>query len=136
MKIEKAIELLQQYQQWSLGKIDDISTVLSHNELTEALDVVLQDAKYQIQKRKLNEILRRESEETKDLNIEEAAKKYAENKSSNFKNTHIRDFTAGAKWQEQRMFSEDDLREAYSMGMFAVTSGRNFNDWFKQYKKK
>jgi hypothetical protein len=29
--------------------------------------------------------------------MEEAAEKYAESKSSNFRNTHIRDFKAGAK---------------------------------------
>ena len=35
-----------------------------------------------------------------------------------------------------QLFTEEDLRQAYNYGMFAVTSGRNFNDWFKNFKKK
>jgi hypothetical protein len=39
----------------------------------------------------------------KQLELEEAAEKYADSKSSNFKNTHIRDFIAGAKWMQEQM---------------------------------
>jgi hypothetical protein len=42
----------------------------------------------------------------------------------------------GAKWQAERMYTEDDMRMAYSYGMFAVTTGRNFKDWFINYKNK
>ena len=41
-----------------------------------------------------------------------------------------------AKYQVKRMYTEEDLRQAYNYGMFAVTSGRNFKDWFTNYKKK
>ena len=36
----------------------------------------------------------------------------------------------------KQLFAEEDLRQAYNYGMFAVTSGRNFKDWFTNYKKK
>jgi hypothetical protein len=51
--------------------------------------------------------------------LEEAAEKYAGGKSSNssFRNTHIRDFTEGVKWQEKRSYSEEDLREAFKHGI-------------------
>jgi hypothetical protein len=42
----------------------------------------------------------------------------------------------GVKWQAERLYSEDDMRRAYSYGMFAVTTGRNFKDWFINYKSK
>jgi hypothetical protein len=41
--------------------------------------------------------------------LEEAAEKYAESKSSNFRNTHIRDFKEGAKYQAERMYSEEEV---------------------------
>jgi hypothetical protein len=38
--------------------------------------------------------------------------------------------------QTEKLFTEDDMRRAYSYGMFAVTTGRNFKDWFINYKSK
>jgi hypothetical protein len=38
--------------------------------------------------------------------------------------------------QSEKLFTEDDMRRAYSYGMFAVTTGRNFKDWFINYKNK
>jgi hypothetical protein len=38
--------------------------------------------------------------------------------------------------QSEKLFTEDDMRRAYSYGMFAVTTGRNFKDWFTNYKSK
>ena len=67
--------------------------------------------------------------------IEEAAKRHTE---IWFKNcAHTKElFIAGAEWQAERMYTEEDLRQAYNYGMFAVTTGRNFKDWFTNYKKK
>ncbi len=45
-------------------------------------------------------------------------------------------YEAGATEMANKMYTEKDLRDAYNYGMFAVTSGRNFNDWFKNFKKK
>jgi len=44
-------------------------------------------------------------------------------------------YEAGATEMANKMYTEKDLRDAYNYGMFAVTSGRNFNDWFKERKK-
>jgi hypothetical protein len=43
----------------------------------------------------------------------------------------------GAKWQQERMYSEDDLRNAYRWGT-TVNHGtkEHFNEWFEQFKKK
>ena len=38
--------------------------------------------------------------------------------------------------QSEKLFTEEDMRRAYSYGMFAVTTGRNFKDWFTNYKSK
>ena len=38
--------------------------------------------------------------------------------------------------KQKQGYSEEDLRQAYNYGMFAVTSGRNFKDWFTNYKSK
>jgi hypothetical protein len=59
---------------------------------------------------------------------------------------------AGAKWQAERMYSEEDLREAFSGGRTVynykseweetyndnMTSSKfeNFTKWFEQFKKK
>jgi hypothetical protein len=46
-------------------------------------------------------------------------------------------FIKGAKWQEERMYSEEDLRNAYRWGTI-VNQGtkKHFNEWFEQFKKK
>ena len=46
---------------------------------------------------------------------------------------------AGAKWQAERMYSEEDMKKAYERGMFAIIEtghGDTFDEWFKQFKKK
>ena len=46
-------------------------------------------------------------------------------------------FKDGAKWQQERMYSEEDLRNAYRWGT-TVNHGtkEHFNEWFEQFKKK
>jgi hypothetical protein len=53
------------------------------------------------------------------------------------------DFIEGAKWQAERMYSEDDLREAFkqSRNAFIFEEGmppvyKSFEEWFEQFKKK
>jgi hypothetical protein len=46
--------------------------------------------------------------------MEEAAEKYAESKSSNFKNTHIRDFKAGAKSDAAKEYWYNKFWEDYN----------------------
>ena len=52
-------------------------------------------------------------EKPKQETLEEAAEKYAEGKSSSsvFQEAHKKDFIKGAKWQQERSYSEEDLVE-------------------------
>ena len=50
----------------------------------------------------------------------------------------IQNFKEGAKWQSERMYSEEDLRETFNI---ARHIGRNniayeFDEWFNRHKKK
>jgi len=72
--------------------------------------------------------------------LEEAAEKYAESKSSNFRNTHIRDFKEGAKFQAERMYSEEDMAESFvacwkSNVPHGIECKVSFIEWFEQFKK-
>ena len=44
----------------------------------------------------------------------------------------------GAKWQAERMYSEEDMREAYMVGKHGGTTQTyyEFKEWFEQFKKK
>jgi hypothetical protein len=87
--------------------------------------------------------------------LEEAAFHYSKNKIN--KNTSLLDFTKGAKWQAERMFSEEDMRNAFdSAREFNSLDGVvdvhivlpmggdmsdlqplhfTFDDWFEQFSK-
>ena len=80
--------------------------------------------------------------------LEEAAEKYAESKSSkfSFRTTHIRDFTAGAKWQSEGIYSKEDMKSAWEDGRKfeydhnggeggEFTGAESFEEWFEQFKK-
>jgi hypothetical protein len=49
-------------------------------------------------------------------------------------------FLLGAKWQAERMYSEEDMRKAFYEGWILRGSGASFRDalekWFEQFKKK
>ena len=47
-------------------------------------------------------------------------------------------FEVGAKWQAERMYSEDDLRRAYTVGKHGGVNQTyyDFDEWFEQFKKK
>ena len=54
-------------------------------------------------------------------------------------------FKEGANWQAERMYSEEDMREAFkqghksarSMGSYNdITEQEDYNKWFEQFKKK
>ena len=71
--------------------------------------------------------------------LEEAAEKYSKRSSASvFQEAHKRDFIEGAKWQAERMYSEEDLRKSFHVGR--LYQGREgdttFNEWFEQFKKK
>ena len=52
-------------------------------------------------------------------------------------------FLEGAKWQQERSYSEEDLREAFKQSRLAKIFERDmppvyesFDEWFEQFKKK
>lgn len=71
--------------------------------------------------------------------LEEAADKYfpSAEKIGGETYTAYKGFIEGAKWQAERMYSEEDLRNAYRWGT-TVNNGtkEHFNEWFEQFKKK
>jgi hypothetical protein len=45
-------------------------------------------------------------------------------------------FIAGAKWQAERMYSEEDLLSAFEAGMMFIGEDKgSFREWFEQFKK-
>jgi hypothetical protein len=45
-------------------------------------------------------------------------------------------FYNGAKWQADRMYSEEDLRYAFECATDLNPSFESFSAWFEQFKKK
>lgn len=77
--------------------------------------------------------------------LEEAAKKRVPTSASVWDLTETRrnDFIAGAKWQQEKMYSAEDMRKAYDQGIddsfdigFSSKDDDNFNKWFEQFKNK
>jgi len=66
--------------------------------------------------------------------IEEAAKNYIN--SGKIPNDY-RSFIKGAKWQQERRYSEEDMRTSFGVGMkFMIDNKLSFDEWFNQFKKK
>jgi hypothetical protein len=80
-------------------------------------------------------------QEPKQETLEEASKEYVNKNYTDyaFKKVLESIFIAGAKWQQERMYSEEDLREAYIAGcknpLLYKTHEEKAIDWYKQYKK-
>jgi hypothetical protein len=87
------------------------------------------------------------NEELKET-LEEAAEKYADFSNDyvpmsfgdKFNETTKRDFIKGAKWQQERMYSEEDMAESFMACWKAnVPEGfeckLSFKEWFEQFKK-
>jgi hypothetical protein len=82
--------------------------------------------------------------EPKQETLEEAAERYAESKSSNFsfRNTHIRDFKEGAKWQSERMYREEETLNLWNWlndGFIirkSLPTKEELLGWFEQFKNK
>ena len=81
--------------------------------------------------------------------LEEAAEKYA-NKKGDIPTTKLEDaifkqgFIDGAKWQQEKMYSEEDLRQAFQDGqdnmdyyeIYGLDSKLTEGEWFEKFKKK
>ena len=72
--------------------------------------------------------------------LEEVAEKEASlfyEKGSLDWNKYRQVFIEGAKWQQERSYSEEDIREAFLAGVDKESyRGLNFDEWFEQFKKK
>ena len=76
--------------------------------------------------------------------LEEAAKNYAEEYKGEEQDPWF-DFMEGAKWQQERSYSEEDLKEAFKGGGKMSWTDMNqetqepyyydFNEWFEQFNK-
>lgn len=88
-----------------------------------------------------------QKEEPKQETLEEASEQYAKSKSSSpvFQKAHIRDFISGAKWQQERMYSEEEFELiANEMVNWAIDnignqnpqSGKKFDEVIAKYKNK
>jgi hypothetical protein len=85
-------------------------------------------------------------EEPKQETIEEAAEKMYKQSYDEFgaptwdegKLFHRKaGFIDGAKWQQERMYSEEDLLSAFKAGMMFIGEDKgSFREWFEQFKKK
>jgi len=66
--------------------------------------------------------------------LEEAAERAV--KSGLFKDKTL--FIAGAKWQAERMYSEEEVKLAYNEGQVSIISANYIRTekWFEQFKKK
>ena len=87
--------------------------------------------------------------EIKQETLEVAAEKYA-NKKGDIPTTKLEDaifkqgFIDGAKWQQEQMYSEEDLRQAFRDGQeninysetYGLDSKLTEHEWFEQFKKK
>lgn len=77
--------------------------------------------------------------------LEEAVENYSKKSGADvFQENHKKDFMAGAKWQEERMYGEKDMLRAFEAGhtkgctssCFECSVFLLFNEWFEQFKKK
>ena len=75
-------------------------------------------------------------EEAAEINCESITHPYCDREKSMF--------IKGAKWQQERMYSEEDMREAFRQGMdnmdysemYGWSSKLTEQEWFEQFKKK
>jgi hypothetical protein len=81
----------------------------------------------------------------KEETIKEAAKKYVKNFAESVKSAREIGFIDGANYQAERMYSEEDLREAFKGGSKMSWTDisqetqepyyYDFKEWFEQFKK-
>jgi hypothetical protein len=90
-------------------------------------------------------------EEPKQETLEEAAERIAMTKDWDFESSegngyydYVEGFTEGAKWMQERMYSEEEVREAFRQGqdnmdyseMYGWSSKLTEQEWFENIKKK
>ena len=78
--------------------------------------------------------------------IEEAAREFDKSKCKHFRREHTKEevydsfeegFIAGAKYQAERMYSEEDMKATWENGIkSAIVLNASFEMWFEQFKNK
>jgi hypothetical protein len=87
------------------------------------------------------EIADKKQEEPKQESLEEAAKKYA-NKKGDIPTTELEDaifkqgFIDGANWQQERMYSEEEVKFIISEALQSALVKVDLEQWFNQFHKK
>jgi hypothetical protein len=71
--------------------------------------------------------------------LEEAAERILWDNTGMIKENHptiIQTMIDLAKWQQERMYSEEDLLSAFEAGMMFIGEDKgSFKEWFEQFKK-
>ena len=67
--------------------------------------------------------------------IEKAAKKYAEKYALSIRHISYVGFEYGAKYMAERMYSKEDMEEAFTNGLNRSFDS-DFDRWFEHYEKK
>jgi hypothetical protein len=70
--------------------------------------------------------------------LEEAAEMYIQSKNPQWTPYHKQSFKEGAKWQSERMYSEEEVYHILvEHTAFLFAGGKStLSDWFEQFKKK
>jgi hypothetical protein len=69
--------------------------------------------------------------------LEEAFKKTYLGQRLFFDSNEGKSFEEGAKWQQERSYSEEDMKESWYNGMKSDNGFfGSFEEWFKQFKNK
>ena len=75
------------------------------------------------------------SEEPKQETLEEGFDRIYN--SMDFTEFDFASFKLGAKWQQERMYSEEDLKEAFKQVRYCIIfEDTQFEDWLEKFKKK
>jgi hypothetical protein len=68
--------------------------------------------------------------------LEEAAEKYDENDPNDEYGKSYRAFIEGAKWQQERSYSEEEVIQLLIKFNQEIQEVENVREWFEQFKKK
>ena len=71
--------------------------------------------------------------------LEEAAENYSKitlNKQGLMSDNQVNGFIAGAKWQQERMYTEEEVKHIVSEALQSALVTVNLDGWFEQFKKK
>ena len=132
-----------------LGLYDEDSPAYNHqarlvHDLGKKIKLKQESFKHKVEVLSKEEILENRSNAyefidfDKQETLEEAAEKYSILESTPENRVNCKeDFIAGAKWQAERMYSEEDMLKSFMAGIKCESNkGENFEQFIKQFKNK